>query len=156
MTPEIHRIMDESIAFELLVSDLYLLFHEVIAEDAQFWWTLSLEERNHAALIESIKNSFSDPEDLSYDLFLHHIDVLIKANENIRELIGTLRAKPPSRDYALRLALDLEQSSVESRFQKMMSQNCPGGLTCMIQQLNRNDKDHAQRIRTYMADRGIS
>ena len=48
-------LINEAIQVELNVARLYLLFHELLPEDATFLWELVIEEENHAALLRTIE-----------------------------------------------------------------------------------------------------
>ena len=48
---------DEAGQLELLVSDLYTLLGKLLIEDSLFWHQLADEEKSHAELIKTIKNS---------------------------------------------------------------------------------------------------
>ena len=58
MNEIIKLFLEESIALELNIGDLYQLFSAKFEQDFNFWWKLSIEEMNHAALIESINDVF--------------------------------------------------------------------------------------------------
>jgi hypothetical protein len=50
--------LKESIDLELNIGDLYQLFSVKFPQDYDFWWKISIEEMNHAVLIESINDIF--------------------------------------------------------------------------------------------------
>lgn len=156
MTSDIETIINESIRHELLVSDLYLVFYELFPQDSAFWWTLLVEEKHHAALIESLRISLLGIDDFPEDLIYRHVDILKQSNREVAKFIETFGIQPPSREDAFRLALSLEQSSTESLYQEVMSDRCPSEMVSMIQQINRNDKNHALRIQIYMKEKGIT
>ena len=65
----LEKIIDESILLELNISELYKVFNQAFPEDAYFWWQLSEEEENHAALIrDTVKINVETFEVLS-DMF---------------------------------------------------------------------------------------
>lgn len=155
MNPEIDAIIQESIRHELLISDLYQVFYDSFPMDSGFWWTLLVEEKNHAAVIRSLSVSIPDRDDFPKALVFNHLDILRKSNGNIMEMIDIYRSSPPTRHEALRLALAIEQSSAESMYQDVMSDQYPTEIIGMIQQINHNDRDHATRIQDYMIQKGI-
>ncbi|MEA3487197.1 MAG: hypothetical protein U9R20_06020 [Thermodesulfobacteriota bacterium] len=71
MDKDFSYLIEESINLELNIADLYFLFHELFPEDADFWWRLVLEEKNHAALIRSGKKYFEPVNKFPRNL-LHH------------------------------------------------------------------------------------
>jgi len=58
MDDNLTKLLEEAILLELHVSKLYLLFSKLFPEDADFWWQICLEEKNHAALLKSGKTLF--------------------------------------------------------------------------------------------------
>ena len=83
------------------------------------------------------------------------LEELRSANSTIVELLEKHQDTPPSREDAFNLALKLEQSAGEIHFQQFMEKSSTSKLDSIFQRLNRDDKDHAIRIRSYMQDHGI-
>ena len=108
MDTEYYRLIDESIQLELLVSELYLVFHSSFPEDASFWWRLVEEERNHAALIKSAREYFAPVDRFPAGMVHNNLSELTEVNAALRTLLNTYSEIPPSRNEAFRCALDLE------------------------------------------------
>jgi len=53
MSQNFGQLIREAIQLEFNVADLYLFFHRLFPEDAGFWWSLVIEEKNHAALLKT-------------------------------------------------------------------------------------------------------
>ena len=53
MNQQIIEALDEARKTELLCSELYFLYTSFFPEDADFWWTLTLEEKTHASRIQA-------------------------------------------------------------------------------------------------------
>lgn len=148
-------IIDESISLELNVSRLYAVFYNAFEEDEDFWWKLTLEEKNHAALIRSGKNYFRTinrfPEKLLHD----RLEDLMGINERLISLIEEFKENPPSREQAFNLAYRVENSAGELHFQEFMEREPGSKIDEIFQQLNRDDVEHGKRIRDYMKEHGI-
>ncbi|MBI5199502.1 MAG: rubrerythrin family protein [Nitrospirae bacterium] len=154
MDNEISKLLDESIEMELNVSKLYNLYSNNFSEDRDFWWTLSIEEKNHAALVESGKKYLEFgifPDEAVY----HDLERLVESNREIKGLIENYEKRLPLMEEAYRTALRLEESSGESHFQKIMEKDSDSKIIKIFQDLNKGNKDHAQRIRKKMLERGI-
>lgn len=149
------EILDESIKLELLVSDLYMLFYHSFPEDADFWWKLSLEEKNHAALVRSIRDIFQSVSGLPESMFSSSAEDIKNTNLRTGSLLETFRNAPPSRTEAFRIALDLEESAGELHYQKFMTDHLHEKINEVFKQLNGEDKNHAERIRSRMTRSGI-
>jgi ferritin len=148
-------LIDESIKLELNVADLYLLFFNSFPEDADFWWKLVLEERNHAALIRSGKEYFEPLNKFPYDLLANSLQKVKDTNSKLKSLIKELESVSPSRQEAFNIAFDLENSAGELHFQNFMNKEKSLKIDNIFKQLNQDDKDHALRISLYMKNHDI-
>ena len=156
MHKDIISLIDESINLELNVSDLYLLFHNIFPDDEEFWWKLVLEEKNHAALIQSGKDHFEPLKKFPLKLLHHNLEELKATNNTLLSLIRNFEETPPSREEAFNIALKIENSACELHFQNFMDGESNSTIEDIFQELNRDDKEHALRIRSYMEAHGIS
>jgi hypothetical protein len=149
-------ILDESIKLELNAADLYMLFFRLFTEDSDFWWKLTLEEKNHAALVRSIRDIFQDVSGIPESLFLKSLEDLKKSNDEFELLIRKFKEQTPSRKEAFEAALFLEESAGELHYQEFMTEAADDRISDIFRQLNGEDKDHADRIREYMEVNRIS
>jgi hypothetical protein len=76
-------------------------------------------------------------------------------NSKLSTLIKEYKYVSPPRDVAFNIALELEESAGELHFQKFMEQETSSDIGEILKQLNKDDKDHADRIRSYMESHGI-
>lgn len=148
-------LVEESINLELNMAALYLVFHKLFPEDADFWWTLVLEEKNHAALIRSGKDSFMAVDKFPSDLISDSLQELKDTNGRIALFLKRCEVDPPSREEAFGLAVELERSAGELHFQEFMEKETGSKIDEIFRQLNKDDKDHERRIRLYMKRNGI-
>jgi hypothetical protein len=155
MTEAFDLLLDESIQIELNAAELYRIFHTVFPEDADFWWKLHLEEKNHAALIRAGKEDFLPIGKFPLDMVTQSLEAVKRANSMLAALISEYQDTPPSRQDAFNAALLLEESAAELHFQKFMSKEAESKIDEIFQQLNMDDRNHAKRIRSYMEDHGM-
>jgi hypothetical protein len=155
MKEGLSHLVEESIQIELNVAELYMIFKTAFSEDADFWWRLALEEKNHAALIRSIKESFMPVGLLPDKLLSSSLQELKQVNTTILTLIQKFKTSPPSRNESFSIACKLEESAAEIHFQEFMENAPVSKIEEMFQKLNKDDKDHAARIRSYMEKHGI-
>lgn len=147
-------IMDEATKLELNVSKLYLIFSRICTEDADFWWQLSMEENNHASLLENVRETT-----FKIDLFAdsqEECKQLVAANEEIVSLIKKFERTPATREQAFNIALELENSAGEIHFQHLIEKREKTPAEKVFATLNQEDNDHAERIRSYMDCHGIA
>ncbi|HCD36107.1 rubrerythrin family protein [Chlorobium phaeovibrioides] len=153
MTASLDQLLDASIQLELNLAKLYTLFNDLFEEDEEFWWQLSMEERGHAALLQQEKKdpSVVFPENLlAKDLL-----ALNESNGRITALVTQFRQNPPTRREAFDIALELELSAGESHYQEFLDSPSESATANIFKQLNQEDRDHAERIRSYMTESGI-
>jgi hypothetical protein len=124
-------------------------------EDYNFWWRISIEEMNHAALIESINEVFLTDIILSPDSMEKQTDDVMRMNLYILEQIEKYRSQSPLRSEALKLAFELENSISEFHFQLFMTSKSDSMVMKVLQKLNGDAINHAKRIVDYMKDKGI-
>jgi len=149
MKSNLRQFIDEAIALELTVSDLYLHFSDRYKEDYEFWWTLALEEKNHAALLKSLKLAIPYLGNLPHELVAMKTEELKGSCAKINEIITNL-GKEGSRKKAFEIALELEESAGEVHYQAFIENDALSEGYKIFQKLNNDDKDHADRIRNYM------
>ncbi len=155
MDEKLSKLIDESIKVELNVAKIYMFFCDTFSEDSDFWWKLGLEERNHADLIKSGKGiSILTPE-FPIELLVPSVEMLFETNNKLISMLKEYRKKLPSREKAFNIALDIEQSASELHFQLAMEKPHTSAIMEIFHKLNKEDKDHTDRIRTYMSDKGI-
>jgi hypothetical protein len=150
MNQNFRQLISEAIHLEQNVGRLYLLFHNLLPEDSAFWWELALEEQNHAALLKTAEKMDSSQLEIPEGIMPPGVDDLKEANRLILKAMEDFKSKP-DRTTAFQLAHKIELSAGESHYNNFMN-NAPGSrITEILRRLNRDDLDHARRIREYMA-----
>jgi len=147
--------LKESIEMELNVGDVYQLFCVKFPQDYDFWWKISLEEMNHAALIESINDIFLAESILPYDAIEKQTEDLRKMNLTIKAKIEQYKLVLPARIEAFKYALELENSIGEAHFEIFMTTSPDSSVMKIFQKLNGDDINHTKRIEKYMKDNEI-
>lgn len=142
------ELIEESIRLEQNIAALYRIF-SAIPEDHDFWWQLSLEEKSHATLIRSARDSFVKRGKFPVNLLADSIDELLASNLKVEGYIQRFTPNPPDRHEACRIAIELENESGEIHFTQFMEKKADSVLEKVFQQLNRDDKAHEKRIRTH-------
>lgn len=155
MSENIDSIINESIILELNISDLYLLFNSLFPQDSNFWWQLTLEEKNHAALIRSGKEFFVMQDIFPDDILDGSFEELKNTNNYLLSLIKKYKATTPTREIAFNTAHKIENSAGELHYQLFLEKEAKSKADTIFQKLNNDDRDHAIRIRSYMKKNGI-
>jgi len=155
MDKKLSQLIDESIKLELNVAEIYMFFCNTFPEDSAFWRKLVLEEKKHADLIKSGKGTFLLPGQFPSKLLVSSVQTLCETNNKLISLFKKYNGKPLSRESAFNIALDIEKSPGELQFQQAMEKPPTSSIIEVLQVLNKNCKDHADRILAYMNDKGI-
>jgi len=156
MKEKLSNMLHNSILLELNVGKLYQLFHTLFPEHEAFWWKLSLEEENHAALIKSIKEHFEPVGKIPDNLLSSSLQKLQDSNATIASLIEKYTAIPPSAEEAFNTALKLELTAGEIHYQDFMGKDQNSVINKTFQKLNQDDKNHAARLRSHMKKHNIA
>jgi len=155
MDQAIRLFLKESVEMELNVGEVYQIFSIKFPEDYNFWWNISMEEMNHAALIESINDIFLTEGILTPEEIEKQTDVLHKLNLIVKERIERYKLVPPTRAEAFKYGFELENSVGEFHFQFFMTSESNSQMKIIFQKLNGDDINHAKRMANYMKDNKI-
>ena len=155
MKNKLKKHIDESIKLELNVAELYKIFNQLFPEDAYFWWKLYEEEQNHANLIRKVGELNFLTNKIIMEMLPTKLIEIKEANQKIISFIKKYKSKPPSRQEAFNVALEIEQSASEMHYQVFMKKESDNIIAQTFQKLNNDDIDHFERIRSYMNKRGM-
>ncbi len=153
---ELIQLAEEAMKVELNVSELYMIFYLEFQDDSDFWWSLVIEEKDHAALIRSGLDYLIPIGRFPEEIIGPVLSELVETNNKLSPMIAEYRETPPSRTTAFNVALQIETSAGEIHFQRAMSKSPESHIMEIFQQLNKHDKDHIKRLRAYMNEKGIS
>ena len=156
MNEYIKQFLEESIALELYIGDLYQQFSVKFTEASDFWWKLSIEELNHAALIESINDVFLSENLINSDSIENQINELKEMNLQIKQHLDVFRQGTPQRDTAFQIAFEIENSIGEYHFELFMTAQPDSTMMKIMQKLNGDDVNHANRLKQYMKATGLT
>jgi hypothetical protein len=155
MNQNFSQLISEAIQLEHNVGKLYLLFKNFLPEDSAFWWELAIEEENHAALLKTAELMDASHLEIPSEIMPSAVADLKEANQVIIKAMEDFKSEP-DRTTAFQLAHKIELSAGESHYNNFMT-TAPGSrITEILRKLNRDDLDHARRIREYMAVHHIS
>ena len=149
-------LLKESVKLETQVAELYLFFAELYPEDATLWRQLHDEEKNHAVLLDSIRGSLAAIGDHALKMLSSSMESLRAGTAEVNLLIKKFKDTPPPRETAFRTAIRIEESTGEHDYQKFMDADAKTPMEDIFRQLNKNDKDHAARLRAYIKKNRIS
>ena len=153
MDEKLSQIIDLAIELEMVVADLYMLFHEKFPEDADFWLKLFTEEKEHASLLMWSRDLLESTGEFPEEIVPSDTTPLIGAIHKVKNCISNFSTGKPTRKAAFMAAIKIEESAGEIHFQQAMGKKADSTYLETLQKLNLDDRDHAQRIRTYMHEK---
>lgn len=152
---DLAELVQESIELELNAAGIYALFHFAFPEDAAFWWQLHIEERNHASMLRSIRETFLPISVYPEGFVLPPLQELKETNRQLQKMLEEFRRQAPGRTEAFHAALAIESSAGEIHLQNFADQPHENKIDRIFSRLIRDDKDHLERIEQYMRARNI-
>jgi len=155
MKDKFNTLIEEAIRVELNVADLYIHFHKLFPEDASFWWKLAIEEKNHAALLKTLQQMNDAHVEIPLDFYPAGTKALEDSNRKITRAILEFD-KDPDRNRAFKTAYEIENSAGEIHYDSFAKSVNSSPVASIFKELNGGDISHAERIRDYMTDAGIS
>lgn len=155
MKDELNSLINKAIELELKVADLYIQFYKLLPSDASFWWKLAIEEKNHAAMLRTLKEMNNAHLEIPPEFYPEGTGAL---DESIRRISEARKEfeKNPDRHLALRKAYEIENSAGELHYDAFAKSESSSQVASIFQKLNRSDIDHARKIREYMKGLGLS
>lgn len=152
----IDLLLDEFYYIEISMSDLYNSFKKLFPEDGDFWWTISQEELNHASLISSVKKTFAPLGKCPSFINEVTFDSAFNESQKLRDVLNYVESGNITREEAFQIAYDFENSVMEEHYQNFMNSTDSSEVDKIFQKLNSCDKDHAERIKNYSDENGLS
>jgi len=150
MTGENDKLLYEAVKMELNMCDLYLLYRDIFSRDSDFWTQLAKEEKGHAALLE-LGREVGDI--LPDELLCGKIADMNRMNMDMGNIIEKFKKEAPSVEDACKYAIEVENSAYELHYQHLASLGADSEVIRRFQKLNGYDKDHAERIAAFLADK---
>lgn len=154
MSDPLDALLDEAIRHEHTVSLLYFEFFQAFPDDADFWWTLSVEENGHAGLLEAGRKLFGS--EYGEEILPARVEYLTEANLTLENLLAQMKQQPLSREAAFRIALEIETTTDGMIYDNALQTTRDDSGPAIAERIRHDDERHAAKIRAYMKDQGIS
>jgi hypothetical protein len=154
MNDFLEALLDEAIRHEHTVSLLYFEFFQAFPDDADFWWTMSVEESGHAGLLEAGRQLFG--AEYGEEILPTRVEYIREANHMLEKLLEQIKEQPLSREEAFRTALEIETTTDGMIFENALQPEPDDEALTISERMRRDDQRHAERVRAYMKEHGIS
>jgi hypothetical protein len=131
-------------AYEIAVGDLYAAFSMHFAHETRFWHELSTQEYGHAEALTALAH---DARDLAtfIDTGRFNAGDVREATRRVREQVAVAEFSSTSRGEALRAAIELERSMVESRAFTVIADDSPS-VRKTLEHLRYDSERHRQML----------
>ena len=141
------------VAIEKTVGLIYSQFMQLFPEERKFWENLHKDEIRHSLfLVEAgavgLFNAFKDSETLLTIPLIH------KTLSFAEKISVHVQSNPVSLEDALKIALKLEESIVETFANDMIAVFSSGETKVSIQNMLAEEKEHIDKIRNKMIEKG--
>ena len=147
--------LNEARQLEILVADLYTLFAKSFPEDRAFWQQLAHEEKDHAALIDSIKNNPKLSNQFVSSAAPGLLQEIQEVTKWLSSLIGKFPEEKTDRKTAFRTAIKIEKSAGEIDYRNFMTRETDSWILKGLQHINKYDRDHLNRLEQYVKENKI-
>lgn len=149
----LNALLDECIRLELLVSELYHYYSRIFEENRDFWWRLTIEEKNHASILKSGR-LFLTMNKLPKEAVCGNMQLIKETCQKVECRLEGCKTGPLAREDAYGFAMQIESSAAELHFQDMLVNQTNSRVIKIFQGLGGDDKDHAQRIADMLGGNG--
>ena len=141
------------VAIEKTVALIYSQFMQLLQEEIDFWVNLYKDEIKHSLfLVEAgTMGLFSDLKDSE---MLLTIPLIHKTLSFAEKISARVQSTPVSLEDALKLALKLEESIVETFANDMIAVFSAGENVMSIQKMVAEERQHVDKIRNKMIEKG--
>jgi len=131
-------------AYEIAVGDLYAAFSMHFTHETQFWHELSRQEYGHAEALTALAH---DAKDLAsfIDTDRFNAGDVREATRRVREQVEVAEFSSMSLREALRAAVELERSMVESRAFTVIADDSPS-VRKTLEHLRYDSERHRQSL----------
>ena len=154
MSDPLAALLDEAIRHELTVSMLYFRFFQAFPDDADLWWTLSVQETGHAGLLEAGRKLFGS--EYGEEILPSRVEDLAEANRKLEKILEQMEQQPLSREAAFRIALEIETTTDGMIYANALEPAQDADVPTISERIRRDDLRHAAMIRAFMKEQGIS
>lgn len=139
------KIIDNLIACESLIAELYTEYSKTDPELASFWHALALEETGHAHQLKTLIK-FLDKGTLFQEIGRFDAASIAPVVALAKNELEATRQTPPSRSHALSVALKLETTLIDSHFYETVHADSPE-YQAIARHLGAATQKHVEMVR---------
>jgi len=146
---EQHDFINGCIKVENTAASIYSHLIQILPKHKEFWEGLLNDEREHIAFLGDVKTLglVTELEKMDFAPSMQEVKKTLKLSESISKRISE---EPISFKNALKLALRLEESIVETYSNELIAKLLSCDNEASYQKLIDNEKEHIDRVRRMM------
>ncbi len=150
---DIYKLINGCLMMEEAVASIYGTFIRLFPHEKAFWEDLYKDEKKHSSfLIESTACGIFDGMQET-DLGLS-MPLLSRTQKYIENVINHIRANPVSLEEALKMSLEIEETTVEIFANELIANLGSSDSNAFLQMLM-EEKTHVAKIKNKMIEKGF-
>jgi hypothetical protein len=146
---EQHDFINACIKVENFVASIYSRLMQVLPKQKDFWEELLNDEREHIAFLSDVKSLglVTELEKMDYAPSMNEVKKTLKLTDSVTKRISDA---PISMKNALKLALKLEESMVETYSNELIAKLLSCDDEASYEKLLADEKKHVDKVRKMM------
>jgi hypothetical protein len=146
---EQHDFINACIKVENFVASIYSRLMQVLPKQKDFWEELLNDEREHIAFLSDVKSLglVTELEKMDYAPSMNEVKKTLKLTDSVTKRISDA---PISMKNALKLALKLEESMVETYSNELIAKLLSCDDEASYEKLLADEKKHIDKVRKMM------
>jgi rubrerythrin len=146
---EQHDFINACIKVENFVASIYSRLMQVLPKQKDFWEELLNDEREHIAFLSDVKSLglVTELEKMDYAPSMNEVKKTLKLTDSV---IKRISDAPISMKNALKLALKLEESMVETYSNELIAKLLSCDDETSYEKLLADEKKHVDKVRKMM------
>jgi hypothetical protein len=142
------------IAIEAMTAELYHLLSARFPEAKVFWHELALSEENHANILV-VGAGYLRTRELPEYIVPDSQELIDGTFRLVREARNIIQNDQLSLNYALAMALQIENSTAEKYFQEVMFGATNSPVIAKLQKIRKDELTHIEKIKVFMKKAGF-
>ncbi len=142
------------IAIEAMTAELYHMLSSRFPEAKGFWRELALSEENHANILV-VGAGYLRTRELPEYIVPDSQEQIDETFRLVREAKNIVQNDHQSLNDALKLALQIENSTAERYFQEVMLGQTNSPVIAKLQKIRKDELTHIEKIKDFMKTAGL-
>lgn len=142
------------IEVEETACEIYTILQDMFPQDRGFFHDMALEEENHASVL-TVATGFNRVGKLPDRIVPRSMSPIYKSHDVAIDIRQKITKNDMSIKEALELALQMEESMVESYFYEVMHSKTEDKVMSVLQEMATYSESHTEKIKNFMEEKGL-